>query len=292
MKNSKLYTLLREPLLYFLFIGGVLFLVFAQLNEVTAVDNKDIIITKSDLDLLAVSWLKSAGRPPTAEEREQQLERYIREQVLYREAMVMGLDKNDVIVRQRLVKKMQYLFDDLSFVAEPTEDELTHFLKTHVAMYACPANISFRHIFFNPEQRLDVENDANKLLSILSANNIEIDTMNFGDRSLLPDSLSNERKPLLVRLFGDMFAEQICVLPVGSWQGPVESSYGLHLIYIDEKVTEQLPPLPEIRDRVETQWRKEKQKAANEIFYQSLYQRYNIIIDDAVKQAASSSLSK
>ena len=281
---------MREPLLHFLVIGAVLFLVFAQMNGTATKNNNDIIITKSDLDLLAYKWLKSAGRPPTELEREQQLKRYIREQVLYREAVAMGLDKNDVIVRQRLAKKMEYLFNDLSFVPEPTEAELVSFLDEHAKKFTRPAEITFSQIFFDPNLRdQNINNDAEELLAQLKENTKEVDTINLGDRSLLPYTVSNEREKQLASMFGEAFAKQAFLLPVNSWQGPIDSEYGAHLIYINSRIEAKLPPLAEIRERITREWRSAKQKAANELFYKSLHQRYKVVIDSEVKKDAMAS---
>ena len=124
MKQFKLYNLLREPLLHFLVIGAGLFFLFSQISDPEIENDHRITITQTDLDRLAAIWLKSMGRPPSAQEREQQLKHYIREQVLYREAMTMGLDQDDVIVRRRLAKKMEYLFNDLSFILDFLFDTL------------------------------------------------------------------------------------------------------------------------------------------------------------------------
>lgn len=287
MNKSKFYTLAREPLLHFLVIGAVLFLVFAQTNNTNAKNNNNIIITQTDLDLLASIWVKSAGRSPTEQEREQQLKRYIREQILYREAVAMGLDKNDVVIRQRLAKRMEYLFNDLSFIPEPTEEELVSFLKTHAEEFLQPATISFKHIFFDPNQRgQNTSKDAAEALTQLKASTEEVDTINLGDRLLLPYAFSDERENRLASMFGDAFSNQTFTLPIKSWQGPITSSYGSHLVYINARTEEQLPPLIEIRERVTKQWRSEKQKNANELFYQSLHQHYKIVIDSEVKENA------
>ena len=289
-KHPGPHTFLREPLLHFLLIGAALFIIFSLSNDSTTEKDNSIIITQSDLENLASAWLKRAGRPPTEQEREQQLKRYIREQVLYREAVAMGLDKNDAIVRKRLAKKIEYLFDDLSYIPEPTEEELKDYLQKHAATFTRPASISFSHIFFDPNQRgQKTGTDAEEVLAQLKTDTKKIDTINLGDRSLLPYTFANEREQQLTSLFGEAFSEQVLTLPIDGWQGPITSSYGLHLVYIETRIEAQLPPLAEIRQRVAKEWRSEKQKAANELFYQSLYQRYEVVIDNEVKNDAMAS---
>lgn len=279
--------LLREPLLHFLVIGAALFIIFNLTgNSETTSDNR-LIITQAELDRLASTWLKSMGRPPSAQEREQQLKHYIREQVLYREAMKMGLDQDDVIVRRRLAKKMEYLFNDLSFIPEATEVELNSFLSDHAEKFTLPATITFNQIYLDPGKRKQaINNDAEKLLKQLKETTAAIDTVNMGDRSLLPYQFTAQRNNEIAGMFGTAFATQVFALPANSWQGPVTSEYGLHLVYIRSHTKERLPSLAEIRDSVNREWRTTKQHEANEIFYQSLYQRYEIILDNDIEKGA------
>ena len=134
--------------------------------------------------------------------------------------------------------------------------------------------------------------NAKKLLAQLKENTEEVDTINLGDRSLLPYTVSNEREKQLASMFGEAFAKQTFALPVNSWQGPVDSEYGAHLIYINSRTEAELPPLAEIRERVTRKWRSAKQKAANELFYQSLHQRYKVVIDSEVKKDAMASTAQ
>jgi len=283
MKQSRLHILLREPLLHFLVIGAGLFFLFSQINNTQVETDHRIIITQANLDRLATLWLKRMGRPPSAQEREQQLEHYIREQVLYREAMTMGLDQDDVIVSRRLAQKMEYLFNDLSFIPEPSETELVTFLSEHASQFTLPATITFSQIFLDPRERnQEINTDAEQLLEQLKETKTIVDTINLGDRSLLPYKLTEERQNEINSMFGAAFTNQVFSLPISSWQGPVASEYGLHLIYITARTENRLPSLAEIRERVASEWRSTKQHEANEIFYQSLYQRYEIILDDNI----------
>ncbi len=287
MKKSKFHTLLREPLLHFLVIGAALFFIFDQVNNSEVKTDNRIIITQADLDQLAATWLKSMGRPPLAQEREQQLEHYIREQVLSREAMAMGLDKDDAIVRRRLARKMEYLFNDLSFIPKPTETELNAYLSEQASTFTQPAEITFSQIFFDPNLRdQNINKDAEQLLKQLKETTTAVDTINLGDRSLLPYEFSKERENQIASMFGAAFARQAFALPVNGWQGPIDSEYGTHLIHINSRTKVKLPPLEEIRERVANEWRSAKQKKANEVFYQSLHQRYEIILDDDVAKNA------
>lgn len=287
MQKLAVHKLVREPLLHFLVIGAALFFLFDRMgNPVTAAENR-IVIAQADLDRLADVWLRRTGRPPTPQEVEQQLYDFIREQVLYREALAMGLDKDDVIVRRRLSQKMEYLFKDLISIPEPTEIELNAFLAEKSSMFTVPAKISFRHVYLDPDIRGQrVHEDSAELLAQLRDSGNGADVINMGDRSLLPDSFSDERESELAGLFGQSFAEELFGLPTGSWQGPVTSEYGVHLVYVYAHIEARLPPLAEIRERVSREWRNAKQNEADETFYQSLRQRYEIVLDDDIIEDA------
>ena len=283
--------LLREPLLHFLVIGAALFIIFCYVNDTQIKTDNRILITQNDLNRLAATWLKSMGRPPSAQEREQQLKHYIREQVLYREAMTMGLDQDDVIVRRRLAKKMEYLFNDLSFIPEPTDAGLNSYLSEHAAKFTLPATITFSQIYLDPNKHKpkhnqDINKDAEQLLKQLKETTAAINTIDMGDRSLLPYQFTAARENEIASMFGTAFAKQVFALPDSSWQGPITSEYGVHLIHISSRTEARLPPLAEIRESVTREWRTTKQQEANEIFYQSLYQRYEIILDDDVAKGA------
>jgi len=288
-KHSKLSTLLREPLFHFLLIGAAIFLLFSQINTTEDENNQQIIITKAKIESLENAFIKAKGRQPSAEEMKQQLEYDIREQVLYREAMAMGLDKDDMIIRRRLTQKMKYLFDDLSVIAKPSETELKQFVSEHPSKFIKPATISFSQVYLEPsEHGAHLEADAKDLLEELRTTTVK-DTIGFGDRSLLPYDFTNERKSDITSMFGKIFMTQAFSALINAWDGPFASAYGMHLIYIHKRTEARLPPLSEIRERVEREWMSFKQREANEIFYQSLSQRYAIIVDDDVLKDANMS---
>ena len=124
MKQSKIQTILREPLLHFLLIGIGLFLIYSNMNDTAQIDDNNINITKADLQKIDSNWMKSKGRLPNEKEKEKLLESFIQDEILYREALEKGLDKNDDTIHLHLVKKMRFVFNDLSPIAESTDDEI------------------------------------------------------------------------------------------------------------------------------------------------------------------------
>ena len=284
MNTSRLQALLREPLMHFLLIGAALFFVFDQVGDPVKVDNR-IVVSQADLDILASDWLRRTGRPPSPQQVEQQLRQYIREQVLSREAVNLGLDRDDVIIRRRLAQKMQYLFDDLGQVPDPTDADLNVFMSNHVERFTLPATLSFGHIFLDPDSRGEVTLDqALQLLSRLQESSPAIDTSELGDPTLLPLQFGNQTRLQISNLFGDEFAGQVYSLPVNRWSGPVASGYGLHLVFVHSRTAARVQPLAEVRQSVIRQWQTAKQQELNDLFYQGIQQRYEIILDDDIAQ--------
>ncbi len=286
MNTSRLPALLREPLMHFLLIGAALFFVSDQVGNPVEVDNR-IVISQADLDVLASDWIRRTGRPPSPQQVEQQLRQYIREQVLSREAVNLGLDRDDVIIRRRLAQKMQFLFDDLGQVPDPTDTDLNVFMSNHIERFTLPATLSFRHIFLNPDSGGEaIQDQAQQLLRRLQESNAAVDTSELGDPTLLPLQFDNQTRLQLSNLLGDEFAEQVYSLPVNHWSGPVASGYGLHLVYIHSRTAARVQQLAEVRHSVIRQWQTVKQQELNNLFYQGIQQRYEIILDDDIAQGA------
>jgi len=280
-KHRLFFKFLHEPLFHFLLIGLGSFFLFSQLNPTEEeTDAKNIVITQSKIDAMSTSFLRERGRPPMPYELQSLIESEIREELLYREAIALGLDKDDGLIRRRLAQKMKYLFNDLSVVSKPSEEELNKFVSAHPEKFMKPGTISFAQVYFKPsEHETTLVEDANALLNKLRITTIK-ESIGLGDRSLLPYDFRNERKTDIESKFGKKFTEQAFSSPTNTWEGAFESAYGVHLIYIHKRTEDHLPPLADIRERAEREWMSMKQHELNEIFYQSLYQRYEITVDN------------
>jgi len=294
MQKQTIFTkLLREPLLHFLLIGVGLFFLFSQLNtNEEKQDREKIIIAKSKIDALTTAFLRERGRAPVADEIQNLLENDIRQEVLYREALMMGLDKDDAIIRRRLSLKMLYLFEDLAVFDEPSDEVLQVFLEAHPAKFTIPAILSFYQVYLDPKEHPDkLREDAQTLLRILNHTNIK-EAIELGDRSLLSYAFSKRRESDVLKLFGDTFAQRLFEAKTDSWQGPFESAYGKHFVYIYEKSEAYFPLLEQIKERVLQEYKRVKQHENNEVFYKSVRDRYEINIDDEVRKDANVSMTQ
>ena len=275
---------LREPLLHFLLIGAALFIFYNLQTDDSADDSNSIVISESDIDRLITLWEKKWQRLPTETELEGLVEAQIREEVLYREALAMGLDQNDTIVRRRLAQKVEFISADLASQAEPSDADLQTYLDTHAEKFAVPARISFQQIYLNADQRGDqVNKDAQRLLDQLTRSAASVDIMAAGDSFMFGQQHEQLTEHGVSRLFGQQFTEKIFELPVGAWHGPVVSGYGLHLVYVDAKSEAKASTLDEVRNKVRDEWLAQQRRKLDQVFYSELRKRYDIVVQTVAK---------
>jgi hypothetical protein len=281
--------LLREPLIHFVALGAVLFLVYAVASDVFTPDaSRRIEITESNIQLLAETWQRQWQRPPTEEELRGLVQARVREEVLYREALAVGLDQNDVVVRRRMVQKMELLSQDLALLADPTDQELQAFFQERQEEYRVPPRISFSHVYFNPDRRgAAVEEDARRALAELRAGAQPPQRApELGDRFMLQYDYARLSPAEVQQQFGSRFAEALFELEQG-WHGPIASGYGLHLVNVGERVESRIPQYAEIRERLVTDYNRMRSDRAKNALYEGLSANYDVEIDeDAVRRSA------
>jgi hypothetical protein len=281
--------LLREPLVHFVALGAVLFLVYAVVSGVFASDaSRRIEITESEVQFLAETWQRQWQRPPTEEELQGLVQARVREEVLYREALAVGLDQNDVVVRRRMVQKMELLSQDLALLADPTDQELQAFFLERQEEYRVPPRISFSHVYFNPDRRgVALEDDARRALAELREGRLPPQRApELGDRFMLPYDYARLSPLEVQQQFGSRFAEALFELEQG-WHGPIVSGYGLHLVNVGERVESRIPEYAEIRDRLVTDYNRMRSERAKNALYEGLLANYDVEIDqEAVRRSA------
>ncbi len=276
-------TWTREPSVHFLMLGALLFGLFALVNdEASSRPPNRIEITASNVERLRDVWSKQWNRPPTEPEIKGLINSHIREEVLYREGLALGLDQNDTIIRRRLMQKMEFLSNDLAELNQPDESALNQYLLDNQERYQLPARASFTHIYFSVDKRgAKAVEDAKKVRSGLTA----VRAPEKGDSFMLPYDFELETPFEVERLFGKDFAEELFQSEINGWQGPIESGYGLHLIRIDEKIDSRMPELASVIDKVRTDWMFEQRKKMNEEIYERFKERYEIVVEDMPKES-------
>lgn len=272
--------LLREPLLHFLALGAAILLLSGLLEREESAEPQTILVTEGRIDQLIEAHERTWRRPPSIEELRALVEAYVREEVYYREAVLLGLDRDDTIVRRRMQQKMEFLATLQADAAEPEETELRAFYEEHPQRFREPPEIAFSHVFVSLEVHgEEAEAMAGALLAELRQGVSPGAALELGDPFLLPPRFPLAPLALVERNFGGDFASAIAALPVGSWDGPVVSTYGLHLVLVEERRDGRLPPFEAVRAAVDYEWRAAREKALLEAQYEALRANYRVVIE-------------
>ncbi len=274
---------LREPLVQFLFLGGLIYFAYALFSPETEEDtSRNIVVNKSKVEWMQGSWKKRWNRLPTQEELDGVIEQYVKEVILYNEAIKMGLDKDDGVIRRRLAQKVEFLAKDLVVYTPPTEQDLKKYYDEHQDKYTPEAMYTFTQLYFNPDKRgNETLNDANKAKEILNKErSIVQDYTRFGDNLMVGSYFEANRELHIRKNFGTNFTQELVKLAPGKWHGTILSGYGVHLVYIKEIVTPPVTPFSEVKDLVLQAWTRERQETLNEEFYAALKEAYTIVVED------------
>ncbi len=268
--------------MHFLVIGTLLFVVFAVFNkQENAVDIKKIVVSAGDMERLAANWSKKWNRQPTEAELKGLIDSYIKEEVYYREALALGLDQDDTVLRRRLMQKMEFLSNDLADLNNPDETALNEYFLANSDKYELPARISFTHIYFSLDKHgNEIFDNAGKALAYLQAASTPIThAPERGDSFMLQYDFTLETPFEVARLFGQQFTEELFQAATGTWQGPIASGYGLHLVRISEKVDARMPELAAVIDKVRTDYMFEQRQKTNKAIYERFRERYDIVVE-------------
>jgi PPIC-type PPIASE domain len=270
--------LLKEPLLHFLLLGAAIFGTYRLLSDARATQPGSIVLTQGRIEALVAAFTRTWQRPPTASEREGLIRDYIREEVYVREAIALGLDQDDMVIRRRLRQKLEFVSEDLTAPAEPTDGQLSAYLAAHPDAFRVEPRYTFRQVFLDPRRRGDqLAHDAARLLARVRQAGIDPDTL--GDTSLLDRRFEALPASLAAEQFGDQFAAALGELPIGQWRGPVASTYGAHLVLVDDRTDGRVPALEEMRDVVRRDWANAQRTEASEKYYQALLRRYTVTVE-------------
>jgi len=279
--------LLQEPLIHFLAIGALLFGADAWRNRGASVRQGNgagtVRITANEVAWLADTWVRQRQRPPTHEELRGLVTEFLKEELLAREARAMGLDENDLIVRRRLAQKLEFLVQDASRLAEPTDEDLRRFYEAYPDRFQSPARVSFKHIYFSRERRLDAAADAQAVLAELRLSPPTARDSERGDR-LLDSEMFKADAQAVSGQFGKKFASAVFALQPGSWHGPIESGYGLHLVRVSDAEPVKRREFAEVKAQVLDHWREERQRKDNEKYFAGLLKKYDVVVDENLKQ--------
>lgn len=269
---------LREPLLHFLLLGAAIFGAFGLFGPDDARQSV-IVVSQGEIEGQIEAFRRTWLRLPTQAELDGLIREHVRDEIYYREGLALGLDRDDTVIRRRLRQKLEFVAEAAGMAAEPADDELRAWLAAHPERYRTDPRVSFAQVYLSPDRRgATLARDSERLLADLRASGGSIEPATLGDPTLLDHVVVDVPLREVAARFGEAFAERIAGLPVGGWQGPVESSYGTHLVYLRERIDGRVPPLEEAYDAIRRDWLEDRRVAANEAFYRSLLKRYDVIV--------------
>ena len=292
---SSIKRCLREPLVHFLLIGLGMFVIYGVLNPGPGQGGSlsRIVLTEDDLRQLQIAFTAQWRRPPTPEELAWLVNSKVREEILYREALALGLDKEDTIVKRRMAQKMDFLAEDLSDLREPTTEELRAWFEKNSQRFALPSRTTFRHLYFSPDRRGEhTRADAVSALNELAGKPEDSPAaVALADPFMFQDYYGDRTPEQLAKEFGPNFAQSLFQIKPGSWQGPIESGYGWHLVWVGSITPSRMPQFEEVEQDVKSKWIEEQRAETKRKMFEAMRTRYEVVLPKPIaKEAPSANL--
>jgi peptidyl-prolyl cis-trans isomerase C len=274
---STLRRLAREPFLHFLLLGAALFAGLGAVHRLRATERHRIDVGEAELRGLAARWAQQYGSPPSRQQLDALVQSHVREEILYREGLALGLDQDDEIVRRRLAQKMEFLLQDRAVLRLPDDAALCTFYQGHADRYRIPPRATFTHVFFSTDRDGEAaERRAERALAVLRAGEADR-APELGDRFPYLYDHAGVSPAEVTRLFGETpFAAAVLTAPVGAWVGPLRSGYGWHLLHVSERAAPRLPPLEELTEQVRGDLAAEERARANAAAFERLRAGYSV----------------
>jgi len=281
--SKKFTRLFTEPLIQFLIVGAGIYGAYAMFGTPEE-DFRDTLVhvDSNRINAFISEWESRWNRPPTREEIDGLIQSYIKEDVLYRQAVAMGLNEDDPITRRRMAQKLEFLTSDLAMMVQPAEGELEQYFDDNSEVYRAPDLMTFSQVFFDPDARGDstLEDAEEALLKLQAAGVPTEESMQVGDGFMLQSDFVSVTAQQAARQMGAGFVEALVQLEPGSWHGPVLSGYGVHLVYVYSHEKSAPPVFEDVKAAVLEDWQLEQREQFNADFLENLKSRYEIVIDE------------
>jgi hypothetical protein len=277
---SLLVRTIHEPLLQFFLIGAAVFGLYALTADNSQEDLRGtIVVTEGRIQQLAEVFTKTWQRPPTDRELHGLIDAYVKEEVYYREALKLALDRDDTLIRRRMQQKMEFLTEPDEDLLVANDSGLQAFLDANKDQFRVEPRVAFEQVFINPKKGNEPASArAKQTLAALEASASGSMPSNLGDSTLLPAITPLSPLSSIARNFGETFAQKLTDLPEDDWAGPVESAFGLHLVRVTERINGYDPPLQEVRKSVEQKWRTQKRDDFQKQEYDRLRAKYDVVV--------------
>lgn len=276
----RIKSLLREPVLHFLLIGLLLFAAYGWLAPADQ-SGARIVVTQSMVDNIALEYRTRWSRPPTEQELAGLVDAYVRDEILYREGMALGLDRDDPVIKRRVRQKLEVIAEEQGARDAPTDADLAAYLQKNAARFTRPGAVSFEQIYFA------AATPAAQVEAARAAAMRGGDPARLGQPTMLPSETKNAPLDLAARDFGREFAAELEKLPLDTWSGPVPSAYGQHLVRVTARTPAFTPPLDQVRAAVAREWESERRTASLAESYKALRGRYEVVIEATLPTSAA-----
>jgi parvulin-like peptidyl-prolyl isomerase len=287
--GQSIKSFFKQPLVQLVALGGLVFGVSSWLDAGSGAQaDRVVVITVAEVEAQRATWEARWGRPPTEQELQGTLDQLVREQVLAQEAIRMGLDKDDVVIRRRLVQKVEFLTDGLATLQQPSEQDLRSYYAERKDEYQFPAQVTFAHVFFSPDSRgaTRAEADARAALDAIRAGGVSLEgALEMGDRIMLEPAYQAHSPAQVRRVFGQEFTDALFAIGETGWHGPIASGYGVHLVFLQDWVAAEEPAWELVAPRVEADWRLQRQTEARDLMYSTVLEQYTVVVEDPEQPA-------
>ena len=272
---------LRDPLFHFMLAGVALFGFYRMLNpKADAPEEDKIVLTQDDLRQMTVAWMAQGRQAPSPGQVASLVEAKVREEILYREALALGLDRDDTIVKRRLAQKMDFLAEDAAAMREPTRQELESWFKEHAGSFASMPRVSFTHVYFSADGHGEEGREvAAKALATILAGSRQ-SAAGLGDPFMFQDFYSERSPTQLAGVFGPAFAKALFEVKPGTWQGPIASGYGWHLVFVDAMTPSRVPAFEEVEAEVRAEWTADWRARSKQAAFEMMRARYTVVLPD------------
>jgi hypothetical protein len=273
--KMRIRKLLSEPLLHFAVIGVALFAGY----RVTAPDETPplrIVVTEGVVGDLIAQHVAARGREPSAKEITQLIESWVHDEIVYREGVALGLDRDDAVVKRRVRQKFELMAEEDAAAVTPTDADLSAYLAGNPARFRLPAIVTFEQVYLGPASDRDVVR-----IAAVTGNALRngASPWELGRPTLLARRMTDVPADLVARDFGGAFAATLEQLPVGEWSGPIESSFGAHYVRLSDRTPAVVPALTAVRDQVIREWENDRRQRARADGYAKLRARYHVSIE-------------
>ncbi len=281
----------KKPAVHVIVIGAIVAAAYLiAKGPPTADETRRVVLSGGDILQLKASFLRTWQREPTATELRGVLEQHIRQEILYREALARGYDRDDLVVRRAMQRKMEFLAASQGLQEPPSDEEIQAYFSLRGERYRLPTVVSFAQVFVSADRRgADAEEYAAEILARLRAEDPEPTALaSWGDPIMLDPYYAMQTEKEVSAAFGGDFSAAVVALEPGRWEGPIQSGYGLHLVKVVRREDSRIPEWTEVRGRIINDMEFEARNSAKDQLYQEIAQKYEVVLDGTAREVLES----